>query len=93
MLSENKIQLGAHEPKSLNAIDAGDFALIVALTNNSHDRLLHDGLDKVTEIEFWDVTDPSQIEGRRDQILGAYRIVRDDIEKRVLDRFGYLNEA
>ena len=90
VLDEKNIRLGDHQPKSLNRIDASEFSLIIALTNKSHERLISDGLDDQTTVEFWDVTDPTQIEGRRDQVLDSYRIVRDDLNRRVHERFAYL---
>jgi hypothetical protein len=40
------------------------------------------------EVEYWPTMDPSIITGSRDQILDAYRDVRDSILKRLRARFG-----
>lgn len=90
ILDEKDIPLGDHEPQSLNALNPVDFDLVVALTNKSKDRLQDDGVDAKTQLEFWDIVDPTQIKGHRDQILQSYRIVRDALEERVSKRFGYL---
>ena len=39
------------------------------------------------EVEFWPVFDPTAVEGNREETLNAYRIVRDQLKKRILDRF------
>ncbi len=39
------------------------------------------------EVVYWPTLDPSATEGSREQVMEAYRAVRDLIEKRVLERF------
>ena len=39
------------------------------------------------EVEFWPVFDPTAVEGSRDEMLAAYRLVRDHLRKRILERF------
>ena len=39
------------------------------------------------EIEYWPTVDPTAVEGSRDQLLDAYRAVRDELERRIQRRF------
>jgi len=39
------------------------------------------------EVEFWHTFDPSIVEGNREARLDAYRQVRDQLMKRILERF------
>ena len=39
------------------------------------------------DVEFWPVLDPTGVEGSREETLAAYRIVRDQLQKRILERF------
>ena len=39
------------------------------------------------EVEFWMTMDPSIIEGNREVRLDAYRAVRDQLKKRIEERF------
>ena len=39
------------------------------------------------DVEFWNTFDPSLIEGNRETRLQAYRDVRDQLKKRIEDRF------
>lgn len=42
---------------------------------------------RLSRLEFWPVADPSDVDGRRDTILTAYRAVRDEIADRIDHRF------
>ena len=39
------------------------------------------------EVLFWNTFDPSLVEGSREARLEAYRAVRDEMERRILERF------
>jgi len=39
------------------------------------------------EVEFWNTFDPSVVEGSRETRLEAYRQVRDQLMRRLLQRF------
>ena len=39
------------------------------------------------EVEYWPMADPTIVTGTRDQILAAYRDVRDRLAARIADRF------
>jgi hypothetical protein len=39
------------------------------------------------EVEFWNTFDPSVVEGSREVRLEAYRQVRDQLMRRILQRF------
>jgi hypothetical protein len=40
------------------------------------------------EVEYWPTADPTTATGTRDQILAAYRDVRDRLAARISSRFG-----
>jgi protein-tyrosine-phosphatase len=76
-----------HRPQALNAVDPAAFALIVALSADAWERvrgLAGEGRD----VDYWPVFDPTQEEGSRDQRLEAYRRTRQDLEARIIARFG-----
>jgi hypothetical protein len=39
-------------------------------------------------VEYWPTPDPSVIEGSREQRIQAYREVREQLSKHILERFG-----
>jgi protein-tyrosine-phosphatase len=42
---------------------------------------------QAVDVEYWPIMDPSVVAGSREQILAAYRQVRDTLEKRIRVRF------
>jgi hypothetical protein len=39
------------------------------------------------EIEYWPTMDPTVVEGSREQRMDAYRMVRDELVRRIRTRF------
>jgi hypothetical protein len=40
------------------------------------------------EAEYWPTQDPSVVSGSREQVLDAYRAVRDGLSSKIRGRFG-----
>lgn len=90
VMREADIHLASHEPKTLNDLDLLDFDTVIALTAEAAvaaRRILPHQC-----IEFWDVENPSKERGGKDEILAAYRQVRDSLKERLRTRFPELYE-
>ena len=63
-----------------------NFDLIITLSPEAHHKAL--GLTRTiaAEVEYWPTADPTILQGSRDQILDAYREVRDGLARRIRDR-------
>lgn len=88
VMAEHGLDLSASRPRSFSATDAARFDLVICLTPEAHSQALWALAG--SQVEFWPVADPTieRDRGRpRDQILEAYRAVRDDIEARILAKF------
>jgi protein-tyrosine-phosphatase len=77
-----------HGPRDVGAVKLGRFGLIVALSPQAQHRALELTRHTGTPVEFWPVVDPSVVDGSREQRLAAYRAVRDDLLKKLKERFG-----
>jgi protein-tyrosine-phosphatase len=75
-------------PRGLENVKLGRFGLIVALSPQAQHRALELTRNTATPVEFWHVADPSLVDGSREQRLAAYRAVRDDLLKKLKERFG-----
>jgi protein-tyrosine-phosphatase len=54
----------------------------------SFDELEDTSFDSVAcDVEFWPVLDPTGMEGNREETLAAYRMVRDQLQRRIVERF------
>jgi protein-tyrosine-phosphatase len=88
VMTELGQDLSAHRPKSFDELEDDSFDLVISLTPEAHHRAVELGRARSTEIEYWPTSDPTLEQGSRDQRLQAYRRVRDELQSRLLDRFG-----
>lgn len=86
VLYELDIDVTDYEPKALNAVLLADFDLVVALTPEAHAHA--EALCGRGPVEYWPTSDPTGVEGSRDQRVEAYRATRGELERRLTERFG-----
>lgn len=85
VLGEVEVSLEAAEPKEIADLDLDGFDLVVALTPRAVEAL--SARLPQEKIEHWEVDNPSDTYGSRDQVVAAYRAVRDDLDRRLRARF------
>ncbi len=91
--SEIGVDLGRHRPRSFYEMeDWGDdfsgFDLIVALSPASQRRTLELTRFYHLDVEYWPIMDPIGLGDTRNDKLNAFRSTRDQIIRRMQDRFG-----
>lgn len=87
VMKERGIDVTSHQPTSLEEHDFSGVDLIVALTTQAHDATVEFVLGKPIAVEYWPTENPSIAVGNREVILDAYRQTRDELEKRIKERF------
>ncbi len=87
VMKERGINMSTHEPRTLEEIGESYFDLIVTLSPEAHHRSLEFIRSQAIDVEYWPTADPSTVAGRREQVLQAYRDVRDSLENRIRQRF------
>jgi len=94
VLAEIGLSLGDHRPTGLEALDEIDFDLAITLSPEAHHRAL-EILEREHQIpvEYWPTPDPTGAFGSREQILFAYRDLRDRLAARLTERFGPPSDA
>ena len=88
IMDEIGIDLKKHRPHSFEDLEDSAFDLLITLSPEAKHRADDMSRTMAIEVENWVVADPSTTQGSREQILDAYRMVRDDIVKKVMQRFG-----
>lgn len=88
IMDEIGIDLKKHRPHSFEDLEDSAFDLLITLSPEAKAKADDMSRTMAIEIENWVITDPSQTQGSREQILDSYREVRDDIVKKVKTRFG-----
>jgi protein-tyrosine-phosphatase len=81
------IDLSRHKPMSLEELDDTSFDLIVTLAPEAHHKALDLARSYAVDVEYWPTQDPTLTSGNREQILQAYRAVRDGLFAKIKARF------
>lgn len=90
-MAEIGLDMAEHRPvtfEELEDLQGLDFDLIVTLSPKAHHKALELTHRLTAAVEYWPTADPSVIEGSREQRMQAYREVREQLSKRILERFG-----
>lgn len=88
IMDEIGIDLKKHRPHSFEDLEDSAFDLLITLSPEASNRAEDMSRTMAIKVENWKIPDPSITQGSRDQILDAYREVRDDLVRRVMERFG-----
>lgn len=86
-MDEIGIDISRHKSKSFDELEDTSFDMVISLSPEAHHSALELTRTMDCEVEFWPVFDPSVVEGNREERLEAYRRVRDQIRKRILEKF------
>jgi protein-tyrosine-phosphatase len=89
-MEEIGVDISAHRPltfEELDDLEGLNFDLIVTLSPEAHHKALELTRTLAADVEYWPTADPTAIEGSREQRLNAYRDVRDQLLRRIRERF------
>src|SRR6266852_285551 len=87
VMDELGIDISNHQPKSFDDLEDTSFDLVISLSPEAQHSAVELTRTMACEVEFWPMHDPTAVEGSREEMLDAYRIVRDQLRKRLLERF------
>ncbi|MEM6464288.1 MAG: low molecular weight phosphatase family protein [Pseudomonadota bacterium] len=88
VLEEVGLDLGGRQPRTVDELEDDYFDLVISLAPEAHHRALEMTRSSAVEAVYWPTPDPTVATGTRDQIVAAYRSVRDHIETMIKKRFG-----
>ena len=87
VLAEDDLSLGERQPRAMDDLEDDYFDLIVTLAPEAHHAALELTRSLAVDVEYWPMPDPTDVGGRREQILAAYRDVRERLKARISRRF------
>lgn len=90
VMAEIGIDLSKHKAQSFDELEDTSFDVVVSLSPEAHHRALELTRTMAIDVEYWPTQDPSAVTGAREQMLNAYRAVRDGLKTKILSRFGTL---
>lgn len=89
VLDEIGIDASKHKVRTLEELEDWEglnFDLIVSLSPEAHHRALELTRTSAVEVEYWPTPDATLVQGSREQMLDAYRAVRDLLVRRIKER-------
>ena len=91
VMEEIGLDLTKHKPHTFEELEDWEglnFDLIVTLSPEAHHKALELTRTIAAEVEYWPTPDPTGAAGNREQMLDAYRAVRDQLMAKIKQRFG-----
>jgi protein-tyrosine-phosphatase len=88
-LDEIGIDQKRHRARTVEELEEWEglnFDLIVTLSPEAHHRALDLTRTLAADVEYWPTADPTLTQGSRDQMMDAYRAVRDGLARRIRER-------
>lgn len=88
ILAEIDLDLGDHRPVGLHDLHDLSFDLAITMAPEAHHQVLELTRTHAIEVEYWPTFDPTLAMGSREQILAAYRDLREHLSVRIQARLG-----
>jgi protein-tyrosine-phosphatase len=87
VMDEIGMDISRHRAKSFDDLEDTSYDLVVSLSPEAQHRAVELTRTMACDVEFWAMFDPTAVEGSREELLNAYRMVRDMLRRRILERF------
>lgn len=89
VMDEIGLDIRAHRPHTFEDLEDTSFDLVISLAPEAHHKALELTRYNALDAEYWPTADPTLTTGSREQILDAYRAVRNGLERRIKQRLGW----
>src|SRR5690606_15691051 len=80
-MNEAGIDISSQAPNPLDRMDLTSFDYVVTLCEKAKERCAN--LPSSVKVEHWDVIDPTRARGKPLEVIQAFRLTRNEIERRV----------
>lgn len=87
VMQELGIDLSRHHSKTFDELADTSFDVVVTLSPEAQHKAVEMTRTMACEVEYWPTFDPTLVEGSREATLQAYRDVRDQLLRRLRQRF------
>lgn len=87
VMEDMGVDMSRHQPASIGDLHDLSFDLIVTLAPEAQHKALELAHGYAIDVEYWPTPDPTLASGSREQILDAYRDVRDRLFTKIKQRF------
>ena len=87
VMDEIGLDVTRHRPHAIDDLSDSAFDLAITLSPEADAHAREMAKTMAIDVEYWPTPDPSATYGSREQILDAYRAVRDSLKKKIAARF------
>ena len=87
VMGEIGLEIAKHKPRRFEDLEDGSFDLVITLSPEAQHKAVELTRTAATKVEYWPTMDPTAVDGSREQRLMAYRAVRDQLMRRLKQRF------
>jgi protein-tyrosine-phosphatase len=87
VMAEIGVDMSRHQPKTLDNLTDDSFDVAIALSVEAKHKAVEATRYMHCELRLWTTADPTLVEGTRETKLAAYREVRNELQRRILDLF------
>jgi len=87
VMDEIGIDISTHKPSRFEDLEDSFFDLVISLSPEAQHHAVEMTRNMACDVLFWPTLDPSMIDGSREARLEEYRTVRDQLQRRILQRF------
>ena len=88
VMQEIGLDMSAHQPKSFDDLDSGFYDVIISFSPEAHAAAEALTQNMGCATLYWPVDNLANLTGSREEMLRAYRHVRDDIRNKLSIYFG-----
>lgn len=86
VLDEIGLSLGRRQPQTMEELEDDYFDVIITLSPEAHHAALELTRSMAIDVAYWPTLDPTVATGTRDQIVEAYRAVRNQLARLIGER-------
>jgi len=86
-MAEIGIDISKHQAKTFDDLQDTTFDMVISLSPEAQHKAVEMTRTMAIEVVFWNTADPSVVEGSREEMLEAYRQVRDQLIARIKEQF------
>ncbi len=83
VMDEIGIDISKHKPHTFAELEDDGFDVIITLSPEAHHTALEYTRTSAVEVIYWPTIDATAVQGSREQMMEAYRGVRDSLQKRI----------
>jgi protein-tyrosine phosphatase len=87
VMAEIGVDMSRHRPKVFDALADNSFDVVISLSPHAQHKAVDLTRYMHCDLRFWNIFDPTIVEGTREARLAAYRQVRNQLQEKILDLF------